>query len=170
MKLNTNIKKSNLKKVFNKTKSNISRKKNISSCNGNYNPSSKENIINLNKKYFLNIKNHIVLKLNYNEINDLPFEEALNKDKRNYIQYYMSLLKTKHSMLYICYTKDYNSKIVKVSIQIFDLATLISVNSLFFNDDTMHKIYVDHGSFNFIYQLPQIIYSSIISSVLNIIN
>ena len=31
----------------------------------------------------------------------------------------------------------------------------------------MHKIYVDNGNFNFIYQLPQIIYSSLISSVLN---
>ena len=31
----------------------------------------------------------------------------------------------------------------------------------------MHKIYVDQGSFNFIYQLPQIIYSTVISSILN---
>ena len=31
----------------------------------------------------------------------------------------------------------------------------------------MHKIYEDQGSFNFIYQLPQIIYSSLISTVLN---
>ena len=29
----------------------------------------------------------------------------------------------------------------------------------------MHKIYEDKGSFNFIYQLPQIIYSSIISGI-----
>ena len=72
-------------------------------------------------------------------------------------------------MLYLFYTKDYNSKIIKVSIQIFNLATLISVNSLFFNDATMHKIYVDHGAFNFIYQLPQIIYSTLISSGLNML-
>ena len=100
-------------------------------------------------------------------MNDLPFKEALIQDKRNYKQYYTSLLKIKHSLIYIFYTKDYNSKIIKVSIQIFNLATLISVNSLFFNDATMHKIYIDKGSFNFIYQLPQIIYSTIISSVLN---
>ena len=31
----------------------------------------------------------------------------------------------------------------------------------------MHKIYTDGGSYNFIYQLPQIIYSTIISAVLN---
>ena len=33
----------------------------------------------------------------------------------------------------------------------------------------MHKIYTDKGSYNLIYQLPQIIYSSLISSILNFI-
>ena len=40
------------------------------------------------------------------------------------------------------------------------------MNALFFSDETMHKIYEDGGSFDFIYQLPQIIYSSIISGLL----
>ena len=31
----------------------------------------------------------------------------------------------------------------------------------------MHKIYEDKGDFNFIYQLPQIIYSFLISAVIN---
>ena len=31
----------------------------------------------------------------------------------------------------------------------------------------MHKIYIAHGSFDFLYQLPQIIYSTIISFVLD---
>ena len=33
----------------------------------------------------------------------------------------------------------------------------------------MHKIYKDNGSFNFIYQLPQILYSSLISAIINIL-
>ena len=33
----------------------------------------------------------------------------------------------------------------------------------------MHTIYKEKGAFNFIYQFPQIIYSSIISSVLNVL-
>lgn len=33
----------------------------------------------------------------------------------------------------------------------------------------MHKIHIDGGSYNLIYQLPQIIYSSIISSILSYI-
>ena len=31
----------------------------------------------------------------------------------------------------------------------------------------MHKIYGDEGSYDFIYQIPQIFYSSIISSAVN---
>ena len=33
----------------------------------------------------------------------------------------------------------------------------------------MHKIYIDNGKYNILYQIPQIIYSSLISSILNII-
>ena len=40
---------------------------------------------------------------------------------------------------------------------------------LFFNDSTLHKIYEDAGIFNIIYQIPQILYSTIISSTINII-
>jgi len=41
------------------------------------------------------------------------------------------------------------------------------VNALFFTDETMGKINKDGGSFNFIYNLPQIIYSNLISSLIN---
>ena len=33
----------------------------------------------------------------------------------------------------------------------------------------MHKIYVDQGIFNLVYQIPQIIYSTIILSIINIV-
>ena len=107
--------------------------------------------------------------LNQSELNSLEFEEALIKDKRTYIEYYLSLIKTNHGLLYIFHSEDYNSPIIKLSIFIFNLSCLITVNALFFSDDTMHKIYSDKGSFNFIYQLPQIAYSSIISIFLNMI-
>ena len=40
---------------------------------------------------------------------------------------------------------------------------------MFYTDSTMHKIYIEEGSFNFIYQLPQMIYSLLITNVLNLI-
>ena len=42
-----------------------------------------------------------------------------------------------------------------------------TVNALFYNDDTMHNIYVTNGSYGIEYQLPKIIYSTIISIALN---
>ena len=44
-----------------------------------------------------------------------------------------------------------------------------TVNALFFDDDTMHKIYEDKGSFDLLYQLPQIVYSTLISSVISML-
>ena len=40
---------------------------------------------------------------------------------------------------------------------------------LFYNYKTLHKIYKENGKFNFIYQLPQIIYSAIITGVISTI-
>ena len=33
----------------------------------------------------------------------------------------------------------------------------------------MHNIYIDKGQYNFVYQIPQIIYSSLISDIINVI-
>ena len=51
----------------------------------------------------------------------------------------------------------------------FSFALYFTVNELFFNDSTMHKIYEDNGAFNFIYQLPQIFYSTLISSIISMV-
>ena len=63
--------------------------------------------------------------------------------------------------------KDYNSQIIKINLFFVGFITDLFINALFFNDDTMHKIYEEEGDFNFLYQLPQIIYSTLISLVIN---
>jgi len=112
-----------------------------------------------NNKYINNI-----LELKDFELNSLDYEEAFRTDKRNFCQYYFSLLKYNHPLLFSfgCYN-DYNSKIIKMFLFFFSFCLDFAVNALFFTDDTMHKIYVDKGHFNFLYQLPQILYSIIIS-------
>ena len=42
-------------------------------------------------------------------------------------------------------------------------------NTFFFNDTILHKISEDNGKFNFIYQIPTILYATIISSFINMI-
>ena len=111
-----------------------------------------------------------ILKLTESELNSLTYKAALKFDKRTYFQYYWSLLKKNHLILYSFYpNKDYNSQIIKSFLFFFYYSSGIAVNALFFTDETMHKIYIDSGLFNFTYQLPQILYSSIISNIINLI-
>ena len=140
----------------NKSKENINRNHSIKILNNHHLVNNIKNI---------HVKNPKILGLNFNEFNHLTFNDAITKDKRNFCQYYLSLLETNHFILYIFYSKDYNSKAIKVSIFIFNITSSIAINALFFNDSTMHKIYAEHGEFDFLYQLPQIIYSTIISTV-----
>ena len=44
-----------------------------------------------------------------------------------------------------------------------------TINALFFSDDSIDNLYKEKGKYNFIYQIPQILYSSIISSITNLI-
>ena len=104
------------------------------------------------------------------ELNSLSYEKALKLDKRTFFQYYFSLLKTKHLLLFSFYpSNDYNLMIIKIYLFFFSFALYYTVNALFFNDPTMHKIYEDEGIYNFIYQIKQIVYSTIISSVITAI-
>ena len=138
---------------------------------------SKDNIINNKEIYKLNKNKKISKNINNNkigyldlELNILTYEEAIKYDKRNYLQFYFSYLKFKHLLLFSFYpTKDYNSKVIKIFLFFFFFILYVFINCLFFNDGIMHQIYKDEGRFNFIYSLPQIIYSSIISGVITVI-
>ena len=111
-----------------------------------------------------------IMSFNDDEMNDLSYKLALKYDKRTFFEYYLSLLKTKHIILFtFIHNKDYNLRSIKIDSFFINFIIYFNINALFFNDDTMHKIYEDQGSFNFIYQLPQIIYSSLISNFLNIL-
>ena len=106
------------------------------------------------------------MEYNDQEMNEFSYNEALKYDKRNYIQYYYSLLKTKYSLIFsFCTSNDYNSKIIKIDLFFISFVVNYTINALFFNDDSMHKIYEDNGEFDIINQLPQIIYSTLISYV-----
>ena len=39
------------------------------------------------------------------------------------------------------------------------------MNALFFTDESMHKLYLSYGKYDFIQQIPQIVYSTIVSQL-----
>ena len=66
-------------------------------------------------------------------------------------------------------SNDYNLVIIKSGIFIFSFCLTFTVNALFFTDETMHKIYENKGIFDILYQLPSIVYSNLITIVLNML-
>ena len=56
--------------------------------------------------------------------------------------------------------------IVKLYLFLYNTGLSYTVNGLFFDDEAIEQIFADGGQFNFINQIPQIIYSSIISFIL----
>ena len=106
--------------------------------------------------------------LNEAELNQLDYRSAIIIDKRTYFQYYWSLLKKKHLILFCFFpSNDYNILIIKISFFIIAFSLYITISGFFFSDETMHKVYENNGKFNFVYQIPQIIYSSLISTIIH---
>ena len=136
------------------------------------------NIKLANKKECYNIKTESIIKydeikfqnLNDQELNTLEYEYAIKYDKRTYLQYYWSLLKKKQLILFTFWpTNDYNVMTIKIALFLLSFALYFTINAFFFSDDTMHKIYKDKGNYNLFYQIPQIIISSVVSVVINMI-
>ena len=111
-----------------------------------------------------------IMEYTDDEINDLPYDLALEFDKRNYCQYYTSLLKTKHNFLFsFFYNNDYNSKIIKIDLYFVDFVLNYAINGLFFDDDEIHTIYINKGSFDIKEEIQKIVYSSLITMIIDVI-
>ena len=109
-------------------------------------------------------------KYNDEELNSLNYKQALKYDKRTYLQYYFSLLKKKHIMLFWIFpSNDYNLTTLKISLFLLNFSLYFSINGFFFTDSTMHNYFKNNGAFDFLYEIPPIIYSTVISSIINMI-
>ena len=129
----------------------------------------KKETIHIDDADKVNEKNEMYYMNDY-ELNSLKYDLVLQYDKRNYWEYYISLIKTKELIVFTFFTNtDYNSRMLKIILFLLSFTLFYTVNALFFNDSTMHQIYEDEGEFNFIYQIPQILYSTIISTVIKVI-
>ena len=104
------------------------------------------------------------------ELNSLKYNDAIIYDKRTYLQYYCSLIRQKHMILFTFISKnDYNLLLNKLSLFIFSFSLYFTMNTLFFDNNTIHKIYETRGQLKFIYNILHIIYSMMISSFITII-
>ena len=102
------------------------------------------------------------------ELNAMEYEKALKYDTRRYFKYYWSLIKRKNLIILTFVSNDdndYNIFLLKFSLLTLSFSLFFTINAIFFRDSTMKNIYYSKGKFDFLYQLPQIIYSSLLSSI-----
>ena len=106
-----------------------------------------------------------------NELNSLSYDEALLYDKRNFCEYYISLIRC-HQLLFFTFStkNDYNSRIIKISFLFFMIATVLIINLLLVDDWTIHELYISKGMLNlFFNNIPRIMYATIVSYFIKII-
>ena len=144
----------------------MSIKRNTPNLNKKINNNDEKEYKSKNEKKEKKVKK--IMKYKDDEINEFSYKLALKIDKRKFCSYYFSLLKSNHEIIFaFCNNRDYNSRIIKIDLFFLGFIIFYTTNTLFYNDDTMHKIYQNEGKFDFISQLPEIIYSSIISMILS---
>ena len=161
----------NFKKIYNnivETNGEDKNDKYNSKLKINNSPSVKKKIKKSNLKESKINNNKKLLNYNDYELNSLNYKDAITIDKRSYIQYYFSLLRKKQLLIFTFYTyNDYNIRIIKICLFFFNFSLYYTVNALFFTDSTMNKIYKAQGTYNFIYQIPIILYSTLICNIIN---
>ena len=120
-----------------------------------------------NKNNLLNKNTNI---LREDELNVLEYKQALKLDKRNFFQYYISLIKLKNPIAFTFFHyNDYNLTTIKISLFFMNFALYFVTNAFFFNDKSMHKIFIDNGEYNFVFQIVQTIYASLVSVLITTI-
>ena len=168
------IKRNNNKILFNNI--NISSKRGTNKELKIYSNSGSRNIVlenqKLNKLSINNEKSKYkkegenTKKINYSdyELNELKYKKALKLDKRTLFQIYWAALKREHLIFFtFCSCDDYNLLSIKISRLAFLIVGDMALNTFFFSDDSMHKLFLDYGKYDFIQQIPQITYSTVIS-------
>ena len=135
--------------------------------NSNYKINVMESM-NIQKSHSKIICNKEILEKKEFELSSLSYKEALKYDQRDFFLYYISTLKYNHPILFSFGSyDDYNSKIIKSFLFFFSFSLDFTINALFFTDETMHKIHQDKGQFDLLYQITQILYSTIISKFID---
>ena len=59
--------------------------------------------------------------------------------------------------------------VIKISLLLLSFSLYFTINGFFFSDETMNKINEDKGAYDILYQIPQILYSTVISALINMI-
>ena len=106
-------------------------------------------------------------ELTDNELNYFPYLTAKLKDKRTFVQMYLSLIKSKQIIFIIFSCKnDFIPLTMKISFLFNTFSLFLVSNTLFLNDNVFHQIYESNGISNILEDLPMIFYATILASII----
>ena len=98
------------------------------------------------------------------EINMLSYQEAIKQDKRNCFIIYFSFLTTRQ-IFFCIFTRDYNAVLFKISFFFFVFGTCIGINTIFFDDELIQKIFEQKGLYSYQEHITSNLVPIIISGV-----
>ena len=110
------------------------------------------------------------LEMSEDDFNWADYKFALEKDKRSYLQYYWSLLKSKQLFIFTFFTKnDHNLRTAKIALFILFISFYFFFTALFFNDGIMRNIYVYKGNTDAAVHIPNVILSSLACLIMSFV-
>ena len=130
----------------------------------------KAEIINAKKKAKEELEKPENKNLDNFELNNLDYDEACDFDKRGFCCTYWSVLMREHTVLFTFFTcYDYNLFYVKIERFFILICTQFTMNGLFFIHESMHRKYVEGQEFTFVQKLPQLLFTLIVSHIIEVI-
>ena len=102
------------------------------------------------------------------EYEDMEYDEAIKKDKRNFYQIYKSFIFEKHIILNTFFTEVYlELRAIKISFLFFGYSISFILNAIFYTDEYISDTYHNNGVLDFASSLPKSIYSFIVTIILS---
>ena len=103
------------------------------------------------------------------ELNNLEYNDALDVDNRDFFMTYWYLLKRENIILFTFFNwNDFNLFSIKLSKLFLAICSDMAFNVFFFSDESMHNIYASGGEHGWTEQFVQMVYSTMISQILQI--
>ena len=103
-------------------------------------------------------------KIEIEDINELPFNKAINKDKRNIFQIFISIIIQKIEIISFFCVKE-KLKIILINEYILSLLFNFFFNALLYSDEIVSKKYHNNGNLDFIVTIVLSLLSNIITSI-----
>ena len=162
-------KKENIQNIYNNKLINISENKNNSKKPNFYNNNNihvvdedEQLTIDFNFKHLIDINDNDV---NKEEINNVPYTQALRVDKRNIFQIFISVIKNEIGFLNLYFYKNpYSHFSLDISIYLFELLLDLTMNCILYSDDVVSEKYNNNGELSMVTTLTLSIVSGVISS------